>query len=444
MKAWGRKAVGFRYDDHREAILRSGRGHQAGDSHTSDTHFEGFSVEELYTYFSVSRFSGYHTGPNGFYTVYRDVFEKVVKNEVDFGARYGGEVASFPSFGSDTSSSAEVSSFYHFWTNFVTRMDFAFVDQHNPSSAPNRRVRRAMEDENQKARKAAKREYIEAVRQLAAFVKKRDVRVLKMQKEEAERKAQRRAEEEKRKQLEAEERRRKASEYEDADWIQNSEAVDNDDVEATSEASVQEALWCVICDKVFKSEKAMQNHEKYVTALAFPPAQRAMSASRSKKHREKLAAIEKALKEEQEQEVEGPLETTEPSPKRKDVSVPRPEEQSCVVVDGIDDSDQASDDIDDDTFLERFVALRVDDRRKDEPSVDGSIDDEATVADAVSGQAATAKRSAKKKKRRAKKAEPVTTEPLTCETCGETFGSRNRLFQHLSQTKHASLKATNG
>ena len=278
--------MGYRYDDHREAILRSGRGHQAGDSHTSDTHFEGFSVEEIYTYFSVSRFSGYHTGPNGFYTVYREVFEKIARNEIDFGARHGGgDNECFPSFGSDTSLAAEVSSFYHFWTNFVTRMDFAFVDQHNPSSAPNRRVRRAMEDENQKTRKAAKREYIEAVRQLAAFVKKRDVRVLKMQKEEAERKAQRRAEEEKRKQIEAEERRRKASEYEDAAWIQDSEAVDDAHIEEASETSVQEAYWCVICDKVFKSEKAMQNHERSTSDDMVPPGRRHVCLGRKNTER---------------------------------------------------------------------------------------------------------------------------------------------------------------
>ena len=164
--------------------------------------------------------------------------------------------------------------------------------------------------------------------------------------------------------------------------------------------------------------------------------------SRSKKHREKVAAIEKALKEEEEDEAA--LETVEVSPKGEDVSMPCQEEQPSSIVDGIDDIDHASDDIDDDTFFERFVALRVDDRRKDESLVDGSIDDETTIADAVSAQATMAKRSAKKKRRRAKKAESVTTTPLTCETCGETFATRNRLFQHLSQTKHASLKATNG
>ncbi len=39
-------------------------------------------------------------------------------------------------------------------------------------------VRRLMEDENAKRRKAARRNYNDAVRELAAFVRKRDKRVI--------------------------------------------------------------------------------------------------------------------------------------------------------------------------------------------------------------------------------------------------------------------------
>lgn len=42
-------------------------------------------------------------------------------------------------------------------------------------------VRRKMEDENRKARRIARREYLENVRELVAFVKKRDKRVAKAQ-----------------------------------------------------------------------------------------------------------------------------------------------------------------------------------------------------------------------------------------------------------------------
>lgn len=42
-------------------------------------------------------------------------------------------------------------------------------------------VRRKMEDENRKARRNARREYMDNVRELVAFVKKRDKRVARAQ-----------------------------------------------------------------------------------------------------------------------------------------------------------------------------------------------------------------------------------------------------------------------
>ncbi len=47
-----------------------------------------------------------------------------------------------------------------------------------------------MEEENKKARKVARREYIDDVRELVMFVRKRDKRVAKHQAEEAVRRAQ--------------------------------------------------------------------------------------------------------------------------------------------------------------------------------------------------------------------------------------------------------------
>ena len=48
----------------------------------------------------------------------------------------------------------------------------------SPSPPPPLQVRRAMEAENEKARKAARREFNDAVRELVAFLKKRDKRVV--------------------------------------------------------------------------------------------------------------------------------------------------------------------------------------------------------------------------------------------------------------------------
>ncbi len=51
----------------------------------------------------------------------------------------------------------------------------------NCDTPPPRHVRRRMEDENRKARRAARREYMDMIRELVAFVRKRDKRVVKVQ-----------------------------------------------------------------------------------------------------------------------------------------------------------------------------------------------------------------------------------------------------------------------
>ncbi len=53
-----------------------------------------------------------------------------------------------------------------------------------------------------------------------------------------------------------------AKAYVEADWIRESEALEE---EASSEEAEQaEQLECVACDKVFKSEKALASHTRSV------------------------------------------------------------------------------------------------------------------------------------------------------------------------------------
>ena len=59
-------------------------------------------------------------------------------------------------------------------------------------------VRRLMEDDNSKQRKAARREFQENVRALVAFVRKRDARVIARMEQEEIKKAEREAAEERR------------------------------------------------------------------------------------------------------------------------------------------------------------------------------------------------------------------------------------------------------
>ena len=71
-----------------------------------------------------------------------------------------------------------VAPFYAFWESYRTAKSFVWAEKWDTREAPNRRYRRAMEDENKKERDAAKKGRNEEVRTLVEFVKKRDKRVL--------------------------------------------------------------------------------------------------------------------------------------------------------------------------------------------------------------------------------------------------------------------------
>lgn len=77
----------------------------------------------------------------GFYTVYREVFDRLAKQESE-AAQSEGKPAQSSASGFGTSSSAwqEVSAFYQRWLHFVSERDFAWADVHNLASAPNRKA----------------------------------------------------------------------------------------------------------------------------------------------------------------------------------------------------------------------------------------------------------------------------------------------------------------
>lgn len=67
--------------------------------------------------------------------------------------------------------------FYGYWQSFCTRKNFAWKEEYDTRQASNRWEKRAMEKENKKNRDKARKEHSELVRQLVAFVRKRDKRV---------------------------------------------------------------------------------------------------------------------------------------------------------------------------------------------------------------------------------------------------------------------------
>ena len=90
--------------------------------------------------------------------------------------RAEGAAADLPRFGGSGEPHERVSAFYRVWAGFVSCKVFAWADKYNPNEAPSRFVRRRMEEDNRRARKHAKREYVDQIRELVEFVKRRDKR----------------------------------------------------------------------------------------------------------------------------------------------------------------------------------------------------------------------------------------------------------------------------
>lgn len=111
----------------------------------------------------------------GFYQVYKEAFEQIVACErrqmdidVDWPTDFGN---------GDSEWSELVQPFYQAWESFSSGLNFAWEDKYNVfEDAPNRRVRRLMEEENKKARRSAKKAYNQDIWTLIAFVKRRDPR----------------------------------------------------------------------------------------------------------------------------------------------------------------------------------------------------------------------------------------------------------------------------
>ena len=171
------------YDEHREAILRGKSGVVGAGEDEEDP------VSHLWAFFSTSAYAGYGDDEEGFYTVYGQVFDKINQEE----KTQAEDAAAFraaPPFGASNAEWKDVKSWYSHWEGFSTGCSCATADKYDTRTAPNRQVRRAMEKENNKARVEARRKVNECVRNLVAFVKKRDRRVHAHQLEqEAEKKA---------------------------------------------------------------------------------------------------------------------------------------------------------------------------------------------------------------------------------------------------------------
>ncbi|KAG8456732.1 hypothetical protein GDO86_002496 [Hymenochirus boettgeri] len=456
------------YDNHRDALLKGG----------VDGEYQDDSLD-LLQYFTVTCYSGYGDDEEGFYTVYRQVFEMIIKEELE--SKIDGELEEYPPFGDSQSDyDTVVHPFYAYWQSFCTAKNFAWKEEYDTRQAFNRLEKRAMEKENKKVRDKARKERNELVRQLVAFVRKRDKRV------QAHRKLVEEQNAEKAKKVEELRRHQKlqqaklAEQYKEQSWmamsdlekeLQQMEAQygeqfgdrsdsDEDDGEEQTEGQngkgsekeeeeeIYDDLYCPACDKVFKTDKAIRNHEK------------------SKKHREMVALLRQQLEAEEEelcvsvgedsnvpngensnvQDGEGHVsseeEEVEEMPKLSKKQK-RKKQQKSKTCNGIIDSKHVED---------KSNVHKEENRQRltDQSELQETVVEESSPAtNETEIQNSETKPSAKPKGKKAKdmkKAARQTTAsvqdemsdlPLKCNTCSSEFPTRNKLFNHLKTSGHA-------
>ncbi|CAG9461507.1 unnamed protein product [Pedinophyceae sp. YPF-701] len=278
------------YDSHRDQILGSGSRHQAGDT-GFESNVRPDDEVDLYKYFSSTCYNGYD-GNKSFYVVYGQLFTTLAQQELAAYDWRGEDPPEIPLFGSPNSPAQEIKNFYSFWANFSSAKSFSWCDQYNTASAPNRFVRRRMEDENNKKRKKYRKEFNDEVRNLTLFVKKRDRRVAEYQKREAEERERMMAANAERMRREKEERLARMREAKEADWVRAAEEAeaaatfdeweeDGGAVSGSGSDGDEEVWECVACEKKFRSEGALRNHEG------------------SKQHRKRVAQMRNELRKQE-------------------------------------------------------------------------------------------------------------------------------------------------
>jgi len=82
-----------------------------------------------------------------------------------------------PSFGDEDTPFEQVNSFYTFWSNYSTKRSFAWKDKWRASDAENRFIRRQIEKENETERTKARKAHNELVKHLLKKVRTEDPRV---------------------------------------------------------------------------------------------------------------------------------------------------------------------------------------------------------------------------------------------------------------------------
>jgi DnaJ family protein A protein 5 len=268
------------------------------DNDNMNTFYAGTSVDDIEKYFNNNLYQNFDDTINGFYSIVSVLLDKIASEEVNAGKQQ--KLPGFQKFKDDTSfatvcdpkelmyprignSKTDYEStrmFYKHWSNFQSVKTFNWCDEYRYSTAPDRRTRRIMEKENKKLRDQAKKNYNDIIRKYINFIKKLDPRMDSKFKKmyEKQKLTEKRDEMKRQAQIEKEERQRQRQIFEEQNW----QSVDPDELaeieaeldkiyeeekrlngQETDEDDFNDYLFeCIICNKVFKSEKQFADHER--------------------------------------------------------------------------------------------------------------------------------------------------------------------------------------
>ncbi|KAI5454891.1 hypothetical protein NCC49_002167 [Naganishia albida] len=520
------------YDRHRnEPVAQSDsdlfnhvrKGEKAPPAHKRRPGEIGVTLPQLMRFFDPKLARKMDDSTEGFFSIYRSLFDLLSSDEElhhPASSKGGFSPPAYPSFGDSQTpyapppgaSRAErdagtwVRDFYTVWSQFATEKKFEWVSAWDAERGEDRRVRRLMERENQKARETHRKEYNDAVRQLAAFIQNRDPRYHAFQRQKARSQATAtptsgrkvpigkgargapqpqprenihariaRAKEEARargdpefqaqswQQVEVEldddyddwgvsapaTATQSTANSDDEDAGTGSEAGDADAQELDEESEEEPDGWeCIACHKNFASQGQWENHEK------------------SKKHKQAMWKLQKQmLKEDKELGL-----NAEPEQEQVDESTIPIGEDSQRDEDGpLEDEAMAESDAESiEAALAEFAINENHEELKPAPdappgkatpqdtdvqsqvSASGDERDDAETSKVAEAAEPQLTKRDKRRAREAKKkmeAEAAAKNPVTefkCNVCQDKFGSRSKLFDHVRMEGHAAAVEVKG
>lgn len=375
-------------------------------------------AEELEIYLDPDFYAQYTNNWPKFYEDVGRLFAQLAEEEHEAALDQGVEPPLLHSFGTETSpweNSAKL--FYDSWNSFSSIKTFSWEDLYKAWDAPDRRTRRAMEMKNKKIREAAKKEFNQLVRTLINLIKKKDKRAqrhkasVKRAEDTESSPAAAAAAKEKAKRKKQEQSQKYAAQYQPQEWEKNEEEEGDQNLDEgeKSESDNNDMLHlfeCIVCDKLFKSQAQLVKHEE------------------SKKHIKNLKQLQREMRREG---MDLGLDTNE-----KEVDSEE-EDEAHSEEDSHEDSENTH--LENSKKVEESKASSTD----KEPSLEELLQQlEGLKADSAPKTQPSSKKGGRAKAKREKKNKPTNEYAFACAVCQSVFPSRNKMFEHVKLSGHAT------